>query len=74
MCLGLVKGLVPVNDLLTVAEVAQILRVDPTTVRRWIKTGALEAVALLHNGLRNAYRIKCENLEKLFSEGLSDRL
>jgi len=36
------------NDLLTVAEVAQILRVDDTTVRRWIKQGVLDAVVLPH--------------------------
>ena len=31
-------------DLLTVREVAIQLRVDDTTVRRWIKNGALEAI------------------------------
>jgi excisionase family DNA binding protein len=61
-----------VNDLLTVAEVADILRVDATTVRRWIKSGALEAISLPHNGLgvRNAYRIKRETLEALLANGL----
>jgi len=68
------EGILFVSDLLTVQEVADILRVDATTVRRWIKTGALEAVSLPHNGLRNAYRIKRETVEKLFSEGLADSL
>ena len=31
-------------DLLTVREVANQLRVDDTTVRRWIKNGILEAI------------------------------
>ncbi len=30
------------DELLTVSEVARRLRVDDTTVRRWIKSGALK--------------------------------
>ncbi|GHO95900.1 hypothetical protein KSF_059480 [Reticulibacter mediterranei] len=55
------------NDLLTVSEVAQILRVDETTVRRWVKIGALEAVVLPHVNKRQAYRIKKETLDKLLT-------
>jgi excisionase family DNA binding protein len=55
------------NDLLTVSEVAEILRVDETTVRRWVKIGALEAVVLPHLNKRQAYRIKRETLEKLLA-------
>jgi excisionase family DNA binding protein len=55
------------NDLLTVSEVAQILRVDETTVRRWVKIGALEAVVLPHVNKRQAYRIKKETLNKLLA-------
>lgn len=58
------------NDLLTVHEVAKTLRVDDTTVRRWITQGALEAVTLPHKGTRQAYRIKRSALNKvLFPEG-----
>jgi len=53
------------NDLLTVSEVAEMLRVDDTTVRRWIKQGALEAITLPHVNKRQAYRIKRETLNKL---------
>jgi excisionase family DNA binding protein len=53
------------SDLLTVSEVARILRVDDTTVRRWVKQGALEAVVLPHVRLRQAYRIKRETLDKV---------
>ena len=53
------------NDLLTVSEVARILRVDDTTVRRWVKQGALEAVVLPHVNERQAYRIKRETLNKV---------
>ena len=53
------------GSLLTVSEVARILRVDDTTVRRWVKQGALEAVVLPHVNARQAYRIKSETLEKV---------
>jgi excisionase family DNA binding protein len=53
------------EDLLTVHEVAQRLRVDDTTVRRWIKSGAMEAVALPHRGKRQAYRVKKTTLDTL---------
>jgi excisionase family DNA binding protein len=54
-------------DLLTVPEVAQYLRVDDSTVRRWVKNGALEAVVLPHVGDRQIYRIRRSTLEKLLS-------
>ncbi len=53
------------NRLLTVPEVAQHLRVDSTTVRRWISLGVLDAVALPHKGKRQAYRIKQQTLNHL---------
>jgi excisionase family DNA binding protein len=53
------------EELLTVSEVAHKLRVDETTVRRWIKCGALEAVTLPHQGKRQSYRIKQSTLETL---------
>ncbi|QBD78787.1 DNA-binding protein [Ktedonosporobacter rubrisoli] len=53
------------SDLLTVSEVARILRVDDTTVRRWVKQGALEAVILPHVNERQAYRVRRSIVEKL---------
>ncbi len=53
------------NDLLTVAEVGRILRVDDTTVRRWIKQGALEAISLPHVNERQAYRVRRSTLEQM---------
>lgn len=53
------------TELLTVSEVADILRVDDTTVRRWVKQGALEAVVLPHVNQRQAYRIRRETLNNL---------
>jgi excisionase family DNA binding protein len=53
--------------LLTVQEVARTLRVDDTTVRRWIKTGVLEAVVLPHQGTRQAYRVKKTTVDALLS-------
>ena len=56
------------SELLTVSEVARILRVDDTTVRRWIKQGALEGVVLPHAHERQAYRVKRETLEKVLGD------
>ena len=55
------------HALLTVSEVAQLFRVDGTTVRRWIKNGALKAVSLPHAGRRQSYRVQKETLETLLS-------
>jgi excisionase family DNA binding protein len=57
-------------DLLTVREVANQLRVDDTTVRRWIKNGILEAITLPHRGLRQAYRIRRSTLEEMLASPL----
>ena len=53
------------DELLTVREVARRLRVDDTTVRRWIKSGALTAITLPHKGKRQAYRVKKSTLDAL---------
>jgi len=55
------------EELLTVHEVAQQLRVDDTTVRRWIKNGVLEAISLPHKGLRQAYRVRRSTLDALLT-------
>ena len=46
------------DDLLTVHEVATRLRVDDTTVRRWINNGVLSAITLPHLGKRQGYRVR----------------
>jgi excisionase family DNA binding protein len=63
------------SDLLTVSEVARILRVDDATVRRWVKQGILEAVVLPHVHSRQVYRIKRETLDKVLgdSQELNDQ-
>lgn len=55
------------GKLLTIPEVARILRVDGTTVRRWAKVGALEVIVLplRPGGSRRAYRIKGATLDRL---------
>jgi excisionase family DNA binding protein len=58
------------KDLYTVAEVADILRVDSTTVRRWVKQGVLDAVVLPHIHTRQAYRIKKETIERILGQEL----
>lgn len=56
----------PQENLLTITEVARRLRVDPTTVRRWITNGVLEAVILPHQGKRLSYRVRQQTLDQLF--------
>jgi len=50
-----------------VREVAKQLRCDDTTIRRWIKSGALEAIALPHANKRQAYRIKRSTFNKIMN-------
>jgi excisionase family DNA binding protein len=59
------------DDLLTISEVARILRVDDTTVRRWVKQGALEAVVLPHVNERQGYRVRRSTLERLIGSSVS---
>jgi excisionase family DNA binding protein len=59
------------DDLLTVSEVAHILRVDDTTVRRWVKLGVLEAITLPHVNKRQGYRIKRSTLEHVLGASAS---
>ncbi len=54
-------------ELLTVREVARRLRVDDTTVRRWIKGGYLPAVNLPHRAKRQAYRVKSTTIEEILN-------
>lgn len=49
-------------SLLTIKEVARILRVDETTVRRWVKQGVLEAIVLPNSVY---YRIKSATIQHL---------
>jgi excisionase family DNA binding protein len=55
------------SELLTVAEVARILRVEDVTVRRWVKQGVLPAIVLPHVNERQTYRVRRSTLDKLLS-------
>lgn len=59
-------------DLLKTKEVAEQLRVDSTTVRRWIRQGILEGVLLPRSGKRENYRIKQATIDRL--PGFSDHV
>ena len=54
-----------IEELLTVQEVATRLRVNEATVRRWIKSGALEAIKLPHRGKREIYRVRRTTLNSV---------
>lgn len=56
------------GDLLTVREVARKLRVNDTTVRRWINAGALDAISLPHRGKKQAWRIRRDTMDTLLGE------
>jgi len=60
------------DQLLTVHEVAQTLRVDDTTVRRWVKSGTIEAISLPHMNKRQAYRIKKSTLDSLLTKSAKE--
>lgn len=53
------------EELLTVQEVADRLRVNEATVRRWIKNGALQAIKLPHRGKREIYRVRRTTLDSV---------
>lgn len=56
------------SALLTVHEVAVILRVDDATVRRWVKQEILEALVLPHVKERQIYRIRRRTLDALLGQ------
>ena len=55
----------PGHEYMTVLEVARLLRVDPTTVKRWIYQGRLEAFALPNTGIRKEHRIPRAAINKI---------
>jgi excisionase family DNA binding protein len=56
------------SDLLTVREVARCLRVDCTSVRRWIHDGILDAIRLPGNGKYAKFRIRKSTLERILEK------
>jgi excisionase family DNA binding protein len=57
-----------VNEVLTVEEVARLLKVTSTTVRRWCLSGRLPAFKI-----GRAWRIPREGLRRLTDPGGADR-
>jgi excisionase family DNA binding protein len=58
--------------LLTVTEVAQQLRLNPRTIRRWIAAGRLPAIDLGSD--RAGYRIRASAVAALLGEGAQKKL
>jgi len=52
------------EELLTIGEAAQILKVHPNTLRLWDKNGVLKAIRI---GVKKVRRYKKEDLEKFIS-------
>ena len=55
----------PGHEYMTVREVARLLRVDTTTVKRWIYHGKLDAFALPNTGIRKEHRIPRAAVNKI---------
>ena len=53
------------EELLTIRAVAERLRVDVSTVRRWILGGKLEAIELPQLGNRITYRVPQSELNRI---------
>lgn len=53
------------EELLTLREAANILKVHPNTLRLWDKKGVLKAVRI---GIKKARRYRKENLEAFISQ------
>lgn len=53
------------ENLLTVQEVADKLRVNASTVRRWIKAGTLRGVPLPACGPNQSYRVEISALREM---------
>lgn len=60
------------NDLLTVQEVAELLRIDVAAVRRLVKEGTIPAVPLPHRAKRRSYLIKRKDVEEILKEAGED--
>lgn len=57
------------EELLTIPEAAAQLRVCDMTIVRWIKNGAMEAVALPKFGKKQQYRVKQSTLDAVLKAG-----
>jgi excisionase family DNA binding protein len=55
------------DRLLTVNEVAEILRANPETVRRWLREGVL--IGFRPGGKRLGYRVRESELRRFLDEG-----
>ena len=54
------------EEMLTVADVAERLKVPPATVRRWLRDGRLRGVRL--GGTKLGYRVRASDLEQFLQD------
>ncbi len=55
------------DRLLTVAEVAELLRLNPETVRRWLRQGRLPGTSLGSD--RGGWRVRESDVQRLLAAG-----
>ncbi len=56
------------SPLLTLREVAGLLRVEVSTVHRWIKNGALAGVTLPGAGRQHVYRVQRATIDAILAD------
>lgn len=64
-------NLTPLNDFeqtYTIDEFAEIVKVDRSTITRWIKRGALAAIPLPSLGKRTSYRIPYSEVQRFLGQ------
>lgn len=59
-----------VEALYTITEVARRVRVDPSTVRRYIRRGLVRSIPLPHTGNRITHRIPQSSLDAMLAASL----
>lgn len=62
---------ITIPEFMTVRELANLLRVNETTVRRWIGHGNLEALLLPGTGKHKTYRIPRSSIEQMINQSQS---
>jgi len=59
------------DELLTVDEVAERLKLHPETIRRWIRSRKLRAIRL--GATRSGYRVRMSEVERLLNSDQEQR-
>jgi excisionase family DNA binding protein len=70
MSMGVQDATMTNEELLTVREVADRLKIHPETVRTWLRAGRIHGTSI--GGRRLGWRIPASEVQKLIAGGFSD--